>query len=530
MRKKGKLTLFFCLLAGLSLLFRTYSLSYPEYESNNYNKQQTFSLKKAFEISDLDLTNQLSPLNLKSASLIIHKADIAGFWKFINTNLRTENSIATTYIFPNESTPIVSETITEDVEIEPLNTVNPGTSLGNQQPSLEVTQSDKVKLKTTLPVNSPIESKPAEVKIWPKALVKKNNPVVETPANKPITAPNTIPTTEPVKPENNKDSNKLNQITLSIEPKNNSTFLAGAKITIKATTIAPNSEKLEYQFSIEGSVRQTWSASNVYDWQTSDLDTGAAILMCEVKDNKGLTASQNISYQIINPTVEETLQKVADNYAKIHDFKADMVFSSTLNGQPFGETEYCRYFFMSPDKEKTETFSDSSRITKTDIIIMDGSIIHMINPVDSIKQRTDLLKENNITDSQFNQMNIYYNQDNFLKNHTITKNDLETNFDKIIVALDATPNKKSDLYTKLRLYVDYTKGLLVKMEFYKNDELPQSIEVTITNQMPNKAWLPIEMTKNPNLLSAALISTVNYSDLRINTGLTNSDFDPNKQY
>jgi hypothetical protein len=65
---------------------------------------------------------------------------------------------------------------------------------------------------------------------------------------------------------------------------------------------------------------------------------------------------------------------------------------------------------------------------------------------------------------------------------------------------------------------------------YKNAELPQIMEAIETKQMANGAWLPSKVKKTPNLTAGNLIAILSYSNIQINIGLTDSDFDPYKQY
>ena len=315
----------------------------------------------------------------------------------------------------------------------------------------------------------------------------------------------------------------------SIEPPDNSTFLSGAKITIKINSLYSGADSLEYQFSLGGAVQQPWSNLNTYLWQTKDSDTSAVSVTCDIRNTTGKTASKTITLHIINPTVEEALQKAAENHAKISDFTADMSVSSTLNGKPLEETQYCRYYFKAPNKEKTETYSNSAKTIKIDAIIINGSNMYLIDPVNKTTQEVNLLAEAGIDSTQFNQTDLYYNQAGFLSNHTVTKNNIETDFLNMIICFDAVPKEPSNLYSKLELCVDYNKGLLTKITHYKNDELPQAIEVTESKQMVNGAWLASKIKKTPNLTAGDLVVILSYSNIQTNTGLTNLDFDPKKQ-
>ncbi|HLD82778.1 MAG TPA: outer membrane lipoprotein-sorting protein, partial [Candidatus Omnitrophota bacterium] len=321
---------------------------------------------------------------------------------------------------------------------------------------------------------------------------------------------------------------------LSLTPSDGSTFLAGSKLNIQAAASDFNHPPLEYQFSIGGSVTQPWSSLSTHTWQTSGADTGVVEIIAEARDSQKETAAKTLTYRIINPTTEEILQKVADNYAKIYDFKADMTLSSTLNGKPFGETDYCRYYFKAPNKEKTESFTDASRTNKAEAIIIDGPTMHLVDYINKLTQQVDLLNETGITNQQFNQMDLYYNQVNFLNNHSLAKNVKESDLNNFIICLEAIPKEQNKLYSKLDLYIDYNKGLLLTSQLFKENEnkqaeLVQTIEALETQQMPNGAWVLTQITKIPTLKSDLLIEIADYSNIQINTGLTDSDFNPKEQ-
>lgn len=316
----------------------------------------------------------------------------------------------------------------------------------------------------------------------------------------------------------------------AIIPENGSISLAKAKINIQVNATDQNKDILKYQFFIGEQLAQDWSTSNNYEWQTSNSDTGTVGITCNVKDTYDKTDTKTITIHIVEPTIDEILKRVVDNYAKISDLKADMILSSTLNGSPFGQNEYCRYYLRPPNQEKTETFSSSNRIAKTDTIITNGSDMYLINPIKKTTQKVDLLIETRISPEQFNQTDLYYNQGAFLNNHNVIENSANSDLSNSIVVLEATPKTPNNIYTKLGLYIDYNKGLLSKIVYYKDNEPPQTFEAVETLQMPNGAWVVSKLKKVPNLTAGDLIVTLTYSNIKINSGLIDAVFDPTKQY
>ncbi|MFH1441800.1 MAG: hypothetical protein ABIH18_07180 [Candidatus Omnitrophota bacterium] len=353
-------------------------------------------------------------------------------------------------------------------------------------------------------------------------------------------SPATIPSDPPTNPYN------AAPVITSITPENNSEFLAGTKIKISIDASDADKDKLQYKFSVGRATKQNWSSASTYLWQTSSADKGTVGITCEASDNKGGKAYNTITCRIIDPTTEEILHKLSDNHAKVYDFSADMLLNVTLNGEALDKPQYCRYYFKAPQKtpehkseskEKTETYENSSRGAKTNIIIIDGKNMSLINPQNEQVQTIDILEESEISSSQINQMDIYYDTANFLAGHTVVKNTAKTDFDKKLICLEARPNEKNKFYTKLELIIDYNKGILTKNTLYNKDtedstaveQWVQTIETTESQQMPNGAWLPIKMTKIPNLSSGKMESKLEYSNLSINTGLKDEDFNPQKQ-
>lgn len=312
-------------------------------------------------------------------------------------------------------------------------------------------------------------------------------------------------------------------------PGDGTVFLAGAKVPIHILAYDADKDALQYQFSIGGAVRQPWSSVNTYFWQTSVSDPGTVRILCEARDTRGGAAQKTITFTFLNPSPEEVLKKVSDNYSRIRDFKADTMSSSTLNGKLFGDIQHRRYFFMAPDKEKIETFSDSSRSVKTEIIITNGSQVYLLDPRNKAKEEVSLMQSEGINAGEIDYMGIYYNQPRFLAGHSTRRVDMETNFNYKLICVEAVPLQANDLYSQLRLYIDYNKGILSKVCLYHEGALIQAVEVSESKQMPGGEWVPVKMSKIPALSSGRLVSTMAYANIRINPGLSQDEFDSDKQ-
>jgi len=228
-------------------------------------------------------------------------------------------------------------------------------------------------------------------------------------------------------------------------------------------------------------------------------------------------------------TAEGALQKVSDNYNLIGDLVANMNVSTVLNSQSLGDKGSYIYYFKKPDKEKIETYSSQDRTTKTDITIINGSTMYLIDPGTKTIQEVNLLSKANLDSTQFNQQDIYYNLPEFLNGHTVTKNEGDSDLKNFVVAIDVLPKTVNPLYEKLELFVDCKKGLLIKSLLFKDGALKERMEIQESQAMPNGAWVPVKMVKFPLLTSGNMVTTLTYSDIKINASLRDDDFDPAQQ-
>lgn len=315
----------------------------------------------------------------------------------------------------------------------------------------------------------------------------------------------------------------------AVLPVPDTVILAGTKAKLQISAVSFDSSPLEYQFSIGGTIKQAWSLSRVYEWQTVSSDAGSIDVLFEGRDNQNRVDSRTAGYHVIDPTAQEVLERIKDNYSRIEDFQCKAVLNTVLDLQPLGETGYCFYYYKKPGKEKLETYSDSQRATKTDIMIIDGFTMHLVNPGTKAVQSVDMLERVGVSAGQFSQMDLYYNPDKFIEGHNVHRVDGDTDLTKAILALEALPKTANPLYTKILLLVNYDKGIIAGYSLYKDDSLVEIMEVRETMFTSTGTFLPIRIVKRPMLTSGNMETTLVYSDLKVNVGLTDADFAPEKQ-
>ena len=323
------------------------------------------------------------------------------------------------------------------------------------------------------------------------------------------------------------------QIT-SITPQDGSQFLSGPKIDIKAAAYDPDGNTLEYQFSIRGSVVRAWAPLNSYLSQTDIFDTGSLSVLCEVRDNLGGFAQGTVIYTLHNPTPEQIFQRVKDNAALVQDKVAFVNMTSTLNAKPFGDAIYTTQYFKTPDKERTDDFSTIERTQKTKTIITTGPLIYFINPGTKSVQQMNLAEQMQVDQSRLDAMNELEDISVFLDNHNVTIDRVNSDFTRGLIMVELIPTAAFPAYSKLRLLIDYFKGVEVSNAIYRVDKksgqekLKQMIEIGETQNIDG-AWVGTKMTKTSYLGTNVFRSDLILSEIKVNQGISDSVFDPYSQ-
>ncbi|MCX5699009.1 MAG: hypothetical protein NTX01_04880, partial [Candidatus Omnitrophica bacterium] len=278
----------------------------------------------------------------------------------------------------------------------------------------------------------------------------------------------------------------------------------------------------------------TWSSSNTYIWQTSSADKGAVSITCEVKDPSSNLTSKTISLRILDPTIQEILNKVADNYALINDKKMDITITSKFSNDNLNLMIYTRQYFKKPDKQRTETFSSPDRpeANKTEIQISVGTDTYLIDPKTKARAHQNLATEYSLTQAQLNQMDEVYQLQDFINVHAITRIDTPQDLANGLVNLEIIPRAELGFYSKLRFQIDYFKGLKTRSLTYIKennlDKLKESIEITDSVKFSNNAYLPTKQIKTLYFDEGNLMMTFDLVNTQINTGLADYLFDPER--
>ena len=84
----------------------------------------------------------------------------------------------------------------------------------------------------------------------------------------------------------------------NISPPDGSIYYQGDAVSIYASASDADGDTLEYQFSINEEVKQSWNTSATYNWTTSSSDAGLHTIKTEVRDGMGGLASRSAEVYI----------------------------------------------------------------------------------------------------------------------------------------------------------------------------------------------------------------------------------------
>jgi hypothetical protein len=87
----------------------------------------------------------------------------------------------------------------------------------------------------------------------------------------------------------------------SVSPQASPSLYAGDTLTVGVSVTDTDPSPLEYQFSVDGVVKQVWSTSQTYAWVTTSAMAGRHTSTVEVRDAGGAVASSQTLYLYARP-------------------------------------------------------------------------------------------------------------------------------------------------------------------------------------------------------------------------------------
>lgn len=85
---------------------------------------------------------------------------------------------------------------------------------------------------------------------------------------------------------------------VKVTPAEENNLEAGEFLKIEVTALDSDGDSLEYQFKIDGIVKQSWGLANSCAWKTTTQDIGACVIICEVRDICGFTTAQTVTCNV----------------------------------------------------------------------------------------------------------------------------------------------------------------------------------------------------------------------------------------
>lgn len=87
----------------------------------------------------------------------------------------------------------------------------------------------------------------------------------------------------------------------AISPQPSPALYAGDTLTFSASVTDNDPSPLEYQFSVDGTITQAWSAATTYQWVTTSAMTGSHTITVEARDAGGAASKTQTLYLYLKP-------------------------------------------------------------------------------------------------------------------------------------------------------------------------------------------------------------------------------------
>ncbi len=92
---------------------------------------------------------------------------------------------------------------------------------------------------------------------------------------------------------------------ISLNPQNLTKVYQSPAIQIEIKAAGGDATSLQYQYNIDGQLKQDWYSSNIYAWEISDADIGKSHLIeVKVKDSPGRIATAQSKIFILHKPIE----------------------------------------------------------------------------------------------------------------------------------------------------------------------------------------------------------------------------------
>ncbi len=119
-----------------------------------------------------------------------------------------------------------------------------------------------------------------------------------------------------------------------IIPYSDTTLTVADEVTIEATAQDPDNDPIQYQFSIDGQVKQPFSSSNTYNYTVEPSTSNTHILKVEVRDDKNGLVSQDITYNIQNVVIDTTPPPAPTLTTNLQSSSLDSIEAQWLSEDP----------------------------------------------------------------------------------------------------------------------------------------------------------------------------------------------------
>jgi len=246
---------------------------------------------------------------------------------------------------------------------------------------------------------------------------------------------------------------------------------------------------------------------------TNEIAEGTYTIHLQAKDKAKNISQNKVIFINAEPTAQEILQKVADNFGKIEDMKGTMTSWGSVGTKTFDKIEE---IFMLKKPDKLKLISP----TKNQTIIVNNDKIWIVTS----KFGTQTIEMSEYSDITPSQLNFYYQLDKFIQAHELKVKSYKRNS---IYIIEAIPKEVNESYNKLIIWINYKDGICTKIEAYLiEDDTPDMIRTIEEYRLIEDIFVPIKFTEEIFIGNEVIRSYGEFIDIQLNIGISDSEFEP----
>ena len=227
------------------------------------------------------------------------------------------------------------------------------------------------------------------------------------------------------------------------------------------------------------------------------------------QEGTGHESSSTIRITVVQPTPDNILKKLENNYSKIQDISATITDTSQVGNNP-SKTTIRDMVMKSPDKMK---------ITSPDVtIITDGDKTTIKEPG---QEPVTLSALDYTVETTPSQMDYFYHLKEFMEKHRV---EVVSNEGKGVYILEAYPVTEEKLYSKLRIKVNTQDKVELYNEIYDEAGKLMYKKETLDYNTTGGVIIPTRYQETTYFETGNIVNTAKLEGIRLDTGVSDEEF------